>query len=149
MLQLYENIKKYRRALGMTQQELAELVGYSGGKSMISKIEAGKVDLPQSKIKHIASVLNVTASDLMGWDQEKINDAIKKQDSELAVEFADEEEVRQLLVEMPKENLQQVKLILAYHPSLTELEDLADYVRFLVSKRKDTDGKAEPEKQEP
>ena len=40
MLQLYINIKNRRRELNMTQDELAEKVGYNG-KSMISRIERG------------------------------------------------------------------------------------------------------------
>ena len=67
MLKLYENIKQRRIELGWTQSELAAKTGYSD-KSMISRIEAGKVDLPQSKIMEFAKVLGVSASDLMGWD---------------------------------------------------------------------------------
>lgn len=67
MLQLYENIRKRRTELGMSQQELAELVGYTG-KSMIAKIESGKVDLSQSKISDLADALRTTPSLLMGWE---------------------------------------------------------------------------------
>lgn len=67
MLQLYENIKKRRMELHMTQTELASKLGYAD-KSMIAKIERGKVDLPQSKIKAFADALRISASDLMGWD---------------------------------------------------------------------------------
>ena len=35
---------------------------------MIAKIEKGAVDLPQSKIIAFAEALNVSPSDLMGWD---------------------------------------------------------------------------------
>ena len=45
---MYERIKRLRKAIDMTQTELASLMGYSD-KSMIAKIEAGKVDLTQSK----------------------------------------------------------------------------------------------------
>lgn len=66
MLDLYSNIKNRRLELGMTQSELAKKMGYSE-KSMISKIESGKVDLPQSKIVDFAKALNTTPSALMGW----------------------------------------------------------------------------------
>ena len=73
MLALYENIKKRRLELGISQQELAEAVGYKG-KSMISQIEKGSVDLSSSMINKIADALNCTASYLMGWeDSEEIN----------------------------------------------------------------------------
>lgn len=67
MAELYENIKRERMAKGLSQEELAHMVGYAD-KGMISRIENGKVDLPQSKIKEFADVLDVTPGYLMGWD---------------------------------------------------------------------------------
>nr|DAH03939.1 MAG TPA: LexA repressor [Caudoviricetes sp.] len=69
MFKLYENIKKYRKALGLTQTELAELVGYTDG-SMITKIESGKVDISRSKVYEFAKVLQTTPVVLMGLDEE-------------------------------------------------------------------------------
>ena len=66
MLELYTNIKKRRTELGMTQEELAKKLGYSD-KSMISRIESGKIDLPQTKIIAFAGALNTTPMKLMGW----------------------------------------------------------------------------------
>lgn len=68
MLELYKNIKKRRIELGMTQEELAKRMGYSE-KSMISKIEAGKIDIPQSKIVAFSRVLDTTPANLMGWHE--------------------------------------------------------------------------------
>lgn len=68
MLTLYENIKKLRQSLGLTQQELAERMGYSD-KSMIAKIENGKIDISQSKIIAFAKALNTTTAYLMGWKE--------------------------------------------------------------------------------
>lgn len=65
MLILYKNIKERRMELGMSQQELAEKSGYTD-RSSIAKIETGKVDLTQSKIKAIADALNTTSAALMG-----------------------------------------------------------------------------------
>lgn len=70
MISLYENIKKYRQERNMSQQELADKVGYTG-KSMISKVERGEVDLSTTMIKKFADALMVTPSDLMGWDGEE------------------------------------------------------------------------------
>lgn len=67
MLKLYENIKARRKALDMTQAELALKTGYAD-KSTISRIEKGKVDLSQSKIEAFAKALRTTANDLMGYD---------------------------------------------------------------------------------
>ena len=68
MIDLYTNIKKERIAQGMSQEELAHKVGYAD-KGMISRIENGKVDLPQSKIVEFADVLGVTPGQLMGWEE--------------------------------------------------------------------------------
>lgn len=69
MVELYENIKKRRMELGMTQTELANKVGYSD-KGMISKVENGKVDIPQSQILKFAKALDTTPGWLMGWTDE-------------------------------------------------------------------------------
>lgn len=65
MLELYENIRKYRIERRMSQAELAKKTGY-GDRSSIAKIERGDVDLPQSKIILFAKALSVTPGDLMG-----------------------------------------------------------------------------------
>ena len=70
MANLYENIRKRREALGMSQNELATKTGYSD-RTSISKIESGNVDLTQSRIMAFAKALNTTASELMGWDEER------------------------------------------------------------------------------
>lgn len=137
MLQLYKNIKEYRQLRGMTQQELAEAIGYTGGKGMISKIENGKVDLSQSKIKQIAEVLNVPAGDLMGWDQAKIDDVLHFQEELSAREDALEEEIKTRLINMTTGQLELLNGILVFDLTDAEWNDLIDYAKFIVSKRKD------------
>ena len=53
----------------MTQSELAERVGYAD-KGMISRVENGKIDLPQSQVEKFAQALHTTPSHLMGWEDE-------------------------------------------------------------------------------
>lgn len=67
---LYENIKQLRLRKNMSQQELAELVGYKG-KSMIARVEKGEIDLSESKIMEFAKALDVTPHKLMGWEDEE------------------------------------------------------------------------------
>lgn len=66
-METHENIKKLREKLGWSQEELAEKVGYTD-RSSIAKIEAGKVDLQQSKIAAFAAALSVSPAQLMGID---------------------------------------------------------------------------------
>ena len=68
-MKLYENIKRRREELHMTQGDLAGKTGYAD-KTMISKIEKGVIDLPQSKIQLFADALRTTPRDLMGWADE-------------------------------------------------------------------------------
>lgn len=76
MLDLYLNIKNYREKSGMSQEELAKLVGYKN-RTSIAKIEAGKIDLPLSKIELFADALGVTPTELMGetWENEILDNA--------------------------------------------------------------------------
>lgn len=69
MIPLYQNIKKRRIEIGMSQEELAEKLGYKS-RSTIAKIEAGVNDITQSKIISFAKALNTTVGYLMGDDEE-------------------------------------------------------------------------------
>lgn len=62
-------IKARRQELKMTQREMAARLGYTDH-TTLTRIEAGKVDLPQSRIVKIAEVLGVTPGYIMGWEQE-------------------------------------------------------------------------------
>jgi len=75
LAQIYRNIKQLRLEKGWSQTDLAKRTGYSD-KSMIAKIENGKVDLTQSKIIEFANALGTTPSELMGWtsDDDAVNE---------------------------------------------------------------------------
>lgn len=73
-----ERIKERRKALKLSQRDLAKKIGYADH-STITKIEAGKVDLPQSKIVQFAEVLSVSVAYIMGWEEE-----IQKNPEEMA-----------------------------------------------------------------
>lgn len=71
MIALYRNIKAARIAAGLSQDQLAGLIGYTD-RSSIAKIEAGKVDLPQSKIAAIAQALHTTTAELLKESDEPV-----------------------------------------------------------------------------
>ena len=64
MEKLYGNIRVNRKSLHLTQQELAERMGYE--RSSIAKIERGDVDLPLSKIRAFAEQFELPLSELLG-----------------------------------------------------------------------------------
>ena len=61
-------IKIRRKMLGITQAELAQIVGYTSHSS-IAKVESGTIDLPQSKIEAIAKALQTSPAYLLGLAQ--------------------------------------------------------------------------------
>ena len=68
-MELYKRIKKRREELGMSQDELAQKLGYKS-RSTIAKIEKGENDITQSKIAAFAQALQTTPGNLMGLDSE-------------------------------------------------------------------------------
>ena len=77
-----ERVLKLRTEKGMTQDELAIMVGYKS-RSTIAKIESGERDPHQSMIVSLAQALGVTPAYLMGWTDEAIEThiALKKLDN--------------------------------------------------------------------
>lgn len=82
---LGDRVKQKRENMGLSQEELADKMGYKS-KTSIHKIEQGITDLPLSKVEELAKVLNVTTSYLMGWESKKEENNIFSQltDEELA-----------------------------------------------------------------
>lgn len=64
-----EKIREARIKKGLTQSELAQLLGYKS-RSSINKIEVEGRDIPRSSIVKFAKILGVTPSYLMGWEDE-------------------------------------------------------------------------------
>lgn len=59
-----EKIKRYRKAIGLTQTELGQKLGVKT--NAVSKWECGRVeDIPTSKIKAMAALFNVPVSELI------------------------------------------------------------------------------------
>ena len=108
MIDLYKNIKKERIEKGMSQEELARKVGYAD-KTMISRIENGKIDLPQSKIEEFAKVFGVTAGYLMGWNVPKTDMSTEKD-----------------VVEVPDESSEAKELFEKYKNAIPEIQKAVD-----------------------
>lgn len=63
-------IKRKREELGLSQEELARILGYKH-KSSINKIELGLVDVPRAKVPAFAKALGMSAAELSGWTDER------------------------------------------------------------------------------
>lgn len=66
-MKIGERIRQMRIGLGLSQDELAKLVGYKS-RSSINKIEIGERDITQSTIVAFAKALHTTPSKLMDWE---------------------------------------------------------------------------------
>lgn len=62
-----ERIRDRRELLGLSQEELAKMIGYTS-RSSINKIETGVQQLRQSKIKAIADALDTNVNYILGID---------------------------------------------------------------------------------
>ena len=67
MDELYMNIKKRRKEIGMTQKELADKCGYTDH-TTINKIEKGLVDITFKRLEQIADALDTTIIQLIMGD---------------------------------------------------------------------------------
>lgn len=118
---LYENIRKRREELGMSQDELAHKVGYTS-RSTIARIERGDINIPQDKIILFARALRVLPEYLMGWAEDEGMDI---SDEDIAVA-----EARQKLAERPD-----LKALLDAGSKLSD-EDIANVIRIMEAMSK-------------
>lgn len=83
--QLGKRIKARREELGMSQEQLAEKIGYKG-KSTISMIEAGTRGLRHSKVMPLAEALQTTTDYIMGWERLTLMEEISGELNDLSKE---------------------------------------------------------------
>ena len=58
-------IRSYREAAGLTQTQLADMVGTT--QSMIGKYERGELDFSLSRLAEMANALKITPDNIMGY----------------------------------------------------------------------------------
>ena len=114
-MEVGERIKKRREELGMTQDELAQKVGYKT-RSSVAKLESNANGMLQSKLVLFADALQTTPSYLMGWTEdektEKKNDII----ADIILRLRSDEEFNDIVTnihQLPTDKLQAVKTVLA------------------------------------
>lgn len=104
----------------MSQEQLAKKMGYTS-RSTIAKIESGRNDIPQSKIKAFSEALETTPSALLGLtdDNHPEADSLSKKIYELAVKLNSSDKQRvinymeRLISESSKEPGQTIELSIA------------------------------------
>lgn len=76
-----ERIRQCREKVGLTQDQLAEKVGFTD-RSSVSKIESGQRDVTRKKLVEFANALNVSPLYLLGTDPTYISEAYEQADAE-------------------------------------------------------------------
>lgn len=66
-MEMHERIRVLRVQKGLSQEQLAIMVGYND-RSSVAKVESGKVDISQTKIAAFAKALGVSPAYLLGLD---------------------------------------------------------------------------------
>lgn len=64
LIALGQRIRKLRTDRGLTQQELADRCGFSG-RSVINRLEVGRNDINQNKLRKLADALGVDVADIL------------------------------------------------------------------------------------
>lgn len=103
-----DRVKALRKEKGITQQELADLLGYKS-KSTITHIEKGR-DIPRSVVVSLANALNTTPAYLMGWENEKPPEP-----------------------QITEKQADAIKLICSLSPE--EFDKTEEFVKFIISQR--------------
>lgn len=88
LMSMGTRIRNRRIDLGMTQDDLCKLVGFSS-RSSIAKVELGSRDLPHDKIVSIAKALGTTPAYIMGWNEpevEEFNIVTDKSNTQVEIE---------------------------------------------------------------
>ena len=112
-------IKDRRIELGMSQDELAEKMGYKS-RSTIAKIEKGVNDVVQSNIVKFAEILNTSIAYLMGWDEDIEEKPVKM--AERHFEMIIDEDLAEIFEEFKTLDDTKKKLVKDLVHSLAETE---------------------------
>jgi transcriptional regulator with XRE-family HTH domain len=114
MLHIGENIKKLRKAMGLTQPQLAEKLKLT--QKIVSDYETAKAIPPTERLPVIANFFNVTLDELVGMKELNL-DAVPKNDTKSRhgnSRFAQLEEIfDQLSPEEQRTTLKQIRGIIA------------------------------------
>jgi len=87
MKTMYERIRDLRIERNMSQEDLAKVMGYRD-RSMITKIEGGKVDISQKKIVAFAEALGTTPRYLMDGDEVEEELGVASEDQQILFRLA-------------------------------------------------------------
>lgn len=131
MTTIGKRIKLQRKHVGLTQEALAEKLGYRN-KTSITKIENGTNDIPQSKLYAFANALDTSVSYLIGWSEDE-NASSNSSTNVFSIRFktlrAEKELSQQILSDKLKISKSSINMYERgeREPSFTTLISIADF----------------------
>jgi len=136
-----DNIRKRRQQLNMTQEQLAQKMGYAD-KGMISRIENGKIGLSKEKIEQFATVLRISPVELMGYVfepsvQMEIDGWVS--DNEEPWEHVEQTALNYQIKQEKEDPIDRLLTIILRKTATMppeELKDVVNYIYFVEWKRK-------------
>jgi transcriptional regulator with XRE-family HTH domain len=109
-----DNIKKYRIMNGLTQKEVADLVGKT--KNVVSKWELGTNNPDADTIELLLGIFGVDANTLLGWDNPKqLNDDAQ----DLVEAFSSDPKIKDFLPLLQKLSEEDMNLAISFIKRLT------------------------------
>ena len=99
------NIKKYRELKGLTQKQVANMVGKS--KNVVSNWESGLNKPDADTIELLLGIFDVDANTLLGWNNPK---QIKDDAAELVDKFLFSPKIKEMLPSLEKLSKEDMKL---------------------------------------
>lgn len=112
-----DRVKRLRIEKGMTQEQLADKLGYKS-KSSVTHIENGR-DIPRSLVVRLADILGTSPAYLMGWEEQTPDESIPEHITTSPVPEGTEDEWLEKLLKLNED----------------ELLELRNYIRYLWYKR--------------
>lgn len=89
-MEVGERIKLRREQLNMTQEELAQKVGYTS-RSSVAKVESNANGMVQSKLLLFANALKTTPAYLLGWEEHETEQTKEDAVSDIFVRLRNDE----------------------------------------------------------
>lgn len=133
MADIGARIRSKREEIGMTQEDLAKILGYKN-KSTIAKIENGTNDIVQSKVIEFANALHTTVGYLMGWND---NSATTPSETSPSFDYCLTNEERILIDEYRQADSiskEAVRRLLLYAKKINPYADIPDTPEELEKK---------------
>lgn len=96
-----QTIAKYREEKGLSQEELAHLLGYKS-RSTINKIETGERDVPRKMIAQLSIILNVSPLELLGENEKSPSSTDKREALSIMLENMTDDEVNEVYDDLSK-----------------------------------------------